>query len=72
MNAGTKYLLDSLMGLMMEVANLRTLNEQKDGRIAELEKELAPYKTSGQAMGNLQQSVDAAAAANLNPAAEDM
>ncbi len=38
MNAGTKYLFDSLMGLMMEVANLRTLVEQKDARIAELEK----------------------------------
>ena len=27
MNAGTKYLMDSVSGLVMEVANLRTLNE---------------------------------------------
>ncbi len=38
MNAGTKYLFDSLMGLMMEVANLRNINEQQAARIAELEK----------------------------------
>ena len=36
MNAGMKYLMDSIVGLMMEVANLRTIVELRDARIAEL------------------------------------
>ncbi len=38
MNAGTRYLMDSIVGLMMEVATLRTNNETQALRIAELEK----------------------------------
>ncbi len=36
MNAGTKYLMDSVAGLVMEVANLRELLEAANKRIAEL------------------------------------
>ncbi len=36
MNAGTKYLMDSIAGLVIEVATLRTMVEEKDARIAEL------------------------------------
>ncbi len=44
MNAGTKYLMDSVAGLVMEVATLRTQNEAKDARIAELEKAAQPVE----------------------------
>ncbi len=36
MNAGTKYLMDSIAGLVMEVATLRTQNEAYAAQIAEL------------------------------------
>lgn len=42
MNAGTKYLMDSIAGLVMEVANLRSQNEQQAQQIAELSKPPAP------------------------------
>lgn len=40
MNAGIKYLMDSIAGLVGEVANLRTLVEQKDAEIAALKAQI--------------------------------
>ena len=42
MNAGTKYLMDSVSGLVMEVANLRTLNEALTSKLEALKANVAP------------------------------